>query len=914
MWRVAHAATSDQVKVGVLGTIAGTGIAGYNGDGTATSTQLAFPEDVAVDAAGNVYIADTANNRIRKIAAGTGTMSTFAGTGAYGDSGDAGPATAATLRAPNGVAVDTSGNVYIADTNNSRIRRVAAGTNIITTVAGNGSPGYSGDGAAATTASLNSPIGLALDSSGNLYVADWGNHRIRKVTAATGLISTVAGTGTAGYNGDGAATGAQLNYPADVAVDAAGNVYIADTNNLRIRKVAADTGVMATIVGTGTEGSTGEAGPSTSAQIGYVWGLLLDSSGNLYFSDLSNNRVRKVAASSGTLTTVAGSANMGFGGDGGAAPAGTLNAPRGIAVDSAGAVYVADAGNSRVRRVSAPSVTSLLMTTVAGTGTGGYNGDGTATSAQLNYPADVAVDAAGNVYIADTWNSRIRKVTAATGSISTYAGTGGFGDTGDNGPATSATFGLIYGLALDSAGNLYLSDSHNRVRRISAATGIITAVAGNGSQGYSGDGAAATTASLNSPIGLALDSSGNLYIADEGNNRIRKVTAATGLISTVAGTGTYGASGDGGAATAAQLGFPQGVAVDSAGNTYIADRDNYRVRKVTAATGLISTVAGTGTAGYSGENGPATNAQLGPPWDVVVDRSDNVIIADSYNHRVRKLTVSNGLLTTLAGNGQAGFAGDGGVAPAASLQYPSGVAVDAIGSVYIADTDNHRVRKAEVPLDPPTNLAPVAAGPTGIRLTWTAVAGATSYTVRRGTAPGTETLLAPNVVGTTYTDNTAVRGTRYYYLVAANFPAGYAINSSEVSFRLTTVPGDVNGDGLADLIWHNASTGTNLVWFMSGTTFAGQATYPTVADPAWQLVATADLNDDTHLDLLWRNLVTGANVVWYMNGSTFLGQESLPTVADPAWQIVTTADMNQDGKPDIIWHNAHRSGPTSCGS
>jgi sugar lactone lactonase YvrE len=323
---------------------------------------------------------------------------------------------------------------------------------------------------------------------------------------------------------------------------------------------------------------------------------------------------------------------------------------------------------------------TYTIDTFAGNGTSGYSGDNSpATSAAMN-PGGIAVDSAGNLYIAD--NNRIRKVS--NGVITTVAGNGTYGFSGDNGPATSAQLFNPQGVAVDSAGNLYIADTfNNRIRKVS--NGVITTVAGNGTSGASGDNIPATTAQLNWPYGVAVDSAGNLYIANTYNNRVCKVS--NGIITTVAGTGTHGFSGDNGPATAAQLSWPDGVVVDSAGNLYIADTDNNRIRKV--SNGVITTVAGNGTEGFSGDKGPATAAQLGWPYSVAVDSAGNLYIADTYNNHVRK--VSNGVITTVAGDGTFGFGGDKGPATSAAVS-PAGVALDSAGRLYIADTVNYRIR------------------------------------------------------------------------------------------------------------------------------------------------------------------------------------------------------------------------------
>jgi sugar lactone lactonase YvrE len=347
--------------------------------------------------------------------------------------------------------------------------------------------------------------------------------------------------------------------------------------------------------------------------------------------------------------------------------------------------------------VTAPQVFAVLMIdTVAGTGTAGYSGDGgAATAAKLNTPLCITVDSSGNIYIADTYNNRIRKVNTS-GIITTVAGNGTVGYSGDGGAATAAQLFYPAGITIDISGNLYIADwRNNRIRKVNTS-GIISTVAGTGTAGYSGDGGAATAAQVNNPIGVTIDSTGNIYIADRDNRRIRKVNTS-GIISTVAGTGTAGYSGDGGAATAAQLNNPTGVSIDSTGNIYIADLINNRIRKVNTS-GIISTVAGTGTAGYSGDGGAATAAMLYNPYQITVDSNDNIYIADTYNNRIRKVDTS-GIISTVAGNGTQGHSGDGGDPTGAQLNTPRGVTVDSSGNICIADTNNNRIRKVyDVPV------------------------------------------------------------------------------------------------------------------------------------------------------------------------------------------------------------------------
>ena len=627
-------------SAGVITTVAGTGEFGFGGDGgPATEAQLDFPSSVAVDGAGNLFIADMDNNRIRKVGA-SGTISTVAGTGRTGFGGDGASAVQARLSRPSGVAVDGAGNLFIADRDNDRIRKVDS-AGVITTVAGTGERGFGGDGASAVQARLSRPFGVAVDGAGNVFIADEGNNRIRKVDSA-GTISTVAGTGEFGVSGDGGpAVQARLSRPNDVAVDGAGNVFIADRDNFRIRKVDS-AGTISTVAGTGVQGYSGDGGPAIDARLWSPSSVAVDGAGNLFFADSGNDRIRKVGAA-GTITTVAGTGEFG---DGGPAVNARLYRPSGVAVDGTGNVFIADSFNDRIRKVDATGTIS----TVAGTGRSGFGGDGSpAVNARLYRPSGVAVDGAGNLFIADSFNDRIRKMDTS-GTISTVAGTERSGFGGDGASAVQARLSHPNDVAVDGAGNLFIADSfNNRIRKVDSA-GVISTVAGTGRSGFSGDGASAVQARLSRPSGVAVDGAGNLFIADMGNNRIRKVDA-TGTISTVAGTGEGsfgGFSGDGGPAVNAQLRGPAGVAVDGAGNIYTADRDNFRIRKVDSA-GVITTVAGTGVRGYSGDGGPVSQAQLSNPEGVTVDGAGNIYIADSGNDRIRKLTPVSGSGTSPAG-------------------------------------------------------------------------------------------------------------------------------------------------------------------------------------------------------------------------------------------------------------------------
>ena len=583
---------------------------------------------------------------------GSWIIDTFAGQPAFGDGG---PAVAALLHSPSGVALDGAGNLYFTDRYHHRIRKVDT-SGIITTVAGTGDPGFGGDGGPAVSAQLAYPFGVAVDGAGNVYISDRTNHRIRKVDS-TGVITTIAGTGDFGFSGDGGpAVSAQLRYPLGLAVDGAGNLYFVDLANHRIRKVDSS-GVITTVAGTGEKGFGGDGGQAVSALLNSPTGVAADVAGNVYIADASNHRIRKVD-SSGIITTVAGTGEKGFGGDGGQAVLARLNTSSGVVLDGAGNLYIADRHNSRIRKVDSSGV----ITTIAGTGEIGFDGDGgPAVSALLNSPTGVAADVAGNVYIADASNDRIRKVDSS-GIITTVAGTRDYGPAGDGGLAVSAWLWSPTGVVVDVAGNVYIADSRNhRIRKVDTS-GVITTLAGSGGgPAFGGDGGLAVSAWLFYPTGVVVDVAGNVYIADSRNHRIRKVDTS-GIITTVAGSGGSG-FGDGGPAVSALLNYPRGVAVDGAGNLYIAAFGG-RIRKVDTS-GVITTVAGTGDPGFGGDDGQAVAARLADPDDVAADGAGNLYIADTANSRIRKVDTT-GVITTVAGTGSygslGGFGGDGGPA------------------------------------------------------------------------------------------------------------------------------------------------------------------------------------------------------------------------------------------------------------
>jgi len=505
---------------------------------------------------------------------------------------------------------------------------------------------------------------------GDLYIADASNYVIRPVDTA-GIIHTVAGNHTFGHSGDsGPATAAQIGSPNGVAVDGGGNFYVADTSNY-IRKI--DTaGIITTVAGTGFSGNTGDGGPGTSAAIGFPQALL--ANGNVLYIGTSSS-VWVLDLATDIIHLYAGTANAnGYAGDGGLAVSAYFNNVAAFALDGSGNLLLADSENDRVREINSGS---QIVSTIAG-GSLGEGRRGVDASLNLNFGDHIATDAAGNLYIADTENNLIRKVSPK-GIITTVAGIGTSGYTGDNGPATSAQLWRPTAVALDGAGNLFIADSGDGAIRKVDSTGTITTVQIHTS------GFFFLFTVLPS---LAVDTAGNLYVSD-GLWAVWKIDPL-GNASIVAGTEfSIGFGGDNGPATQAMLSLPAGIAVDNAGNIYIADWLNQRIRKVDTS-GIITTFAGTGVQGFSGDGGPASNAQLSLPIDVATDASGNVYIADWINARIRVVDPS-GTIQTIAGNGGFGYNGNR-LAPLQTHVVPMGITSDSSGQIYYSDSSEYRVR------------------------------------------------------------------------------------------------------------------------------------------------------------------------------------------------------------------------------
>jgi sugar lactone lactonase YvrE len=803
--------------------VAGSRAAGYTGDGgSALQAKIgATLSGTTMDPGGNIYITDTANSVIRRVDAVTGIISNFAGsgvacatsTGAQPVCGDTSPASSAKLNKP-GAARYHEGSIYIVDTGDNRIRRVDLSTGIITTYAGGGSGTATPDSKTGkypvpTAVSIPSPQGIAWDSLGNMYYSQQnGQGRVNKIDPIANTVSYFAGNATCCYSGDGGdPTKAQFNAPFGIVVDSQNNVYVSEAVNHIIRKITVATNTMSTYAGIQWNTSTqptsgicaaatdavGDGCPASQAYFGTLAHMSIDGNGVIYIADSNNNRVRKIQPGTnglaGLVTTIAGTGAATSGPDGsyglntavdtpwdaqltndGAlmiserniatvrvlrsintlpattvkstssplpvlvltqASTGTFSLPAntdfniGSSPTCAPGVNVtgnvcattvsfmptmaglrsnplqfADSNGSMLQSVSgsglAPRASLLpgLISTYAGTGKAGFGGDGSsALGALLNMPAAAASDTKGNLYIADTANNVIREILA-NGMIKLIAGTGNPGSTGDTGAATSATLNAPEGLAVDGAGNVYIADTgNNRIRYVDALSGSISTVAGTGAAGYSGDFASPLTAQFNDPTGLFLTPGGLLYVADTGNNVIRSIAFGySPRVLTTAGASTPGFNGDGGPATLAQLQSPKGIALDANGNMFIADTGNNRIREVTSS-GLISTIAGQQGGGYIGD-GLASATELNGPVGLAVDSGGTIYIADTLNNRIR--AISGGQIITVAGTGDPTSTGDNGTSGIASINGPEAVALDSTGNLLLLETAGNKVRRIGV--------------------------------------------------------------------------------------------------------------------------------------------------------------------------------------------------------------------------
>ena len=608
----------------------------FYGDGL-FPTQAALGPKLAVSVVspGTILITDCSNVRFRYVNEDP-TIMTIAGSGQVGNSGNGGPALAATFRNPNMTVADNTSSIYIADTSNNVIRKYQLST--ISLYAGTGIAGSTGDGGVATSAKLAEPYGVAINSSNDLYITDTSNCVIRAVNSVSGIITKYAGSYTKGFSGDGSlATSATLNYPRGLAFDPQNNLYICDTGNKRIRRIDVTTGIISTIAGNGVEGFSGTSTSAFLAALSSPTGITTDLNGNLYIADTNNNCIRFVNVQTGNIATVAG------------------QPPR-----------------------------------------GGYLGNNTfATSALLSSPSQLAFDkASGFIYIADDGNSRIRLLNSATGIIYDYAGNGSPFSYGDNVPASNAIFGSIAAVATDKQDNIYVSDGEgNIIRKIDSITQTITGVVGTGGGGFTGDGTA-LLASVSSPKAMITTAQNDLLFCDTNNHRIRKYISSSRTVTTIAGTGVAGYSGDGGFASTAALNFPKSLTIDTTGNIFIGDSSNYRIRKIDATTGIITTYAGIGTSGTILTDGSAVSTPIGFVTALTTDNSNTLCFTETPTHGLWQIRSSDNTFQPISGISTASYLGDAGPISSALFNTPMGVIVDNSGNFVVCDSENYRLRRS----------------------------------------------------------------------------------------------------------------------------------------------------------------------------------------------------------------------------
>jgi len=687
----------ETLGVGEITTLVGSDRA-FGDGGPALQASLNAPKAMIFDKAGNLIIADTNNHRVRKINLTTGEITTIAGIGTAGFTGDGEPAARTKLNFPNGLAIDERGNIFISDSGNHRIRRVDVDSSVITTVAGNGEMGQDKDNVLATQTSLTNPFSLAIDKLGNIYVLQLESFRVRRIDSSSRMITTFAGNGRAGVSRDGEIAASTSIIPVAINVDNQNNLLIVETSaepkfdnillSNRVRQVNTQTGVLSTIAGNGCNPfrslscTSIEGEIATKTSLIFPLNVTVDELGNLFIID--DTQVKMVSASTGAITTIAGNGEKQLkadNGDGGTAKQATLF-PFALAA-RASELFILDSGYDQVRRVSLDTNT---IDSIAGVGIG----DGkTAKASKLNVPTGLAVDSTNNLFIADTSHNLVRKVNATTGVITTIAGTGKNNFNGDGKLAIDTDLSEPIFVAVDGKDNLFIVERTSRIRRLDNATKTITTLVGDGTAGFSGDNGKAILAKLNNPTSIVIDDIGNIFIADTANHRIRRVDNQTGNITTIAGNGMAAFSGDGGAATNASLDSPTGLAL--ANNTlFIVDNSN-RVRSVSLSSGIISTFAGSGKIGFKGDNKTAKKASFQFPKSLATDR-ESLFIADTGNNRIRAINLSTGVITTIAGDGVNAYAGDNGAATKASLSAPTNIAIDKVGNLFISDQKNNVVR------------------------------------------------------------------------------------------------------------------------------------------------------------------------------------------------------------------------------
>lgn len=689
---------------GTITTVMGGATFGGDG-GPADRAVLDSPTDVALDGLGNLFIVERDRHRVRRVDARTGIINTWAGNGTPGFSGDGGPALAAAFCFPENLALGPDGELLVSDTGNNRVRRVDPVSLRVSTLAGSAplftscanNPEFAGDGGPAVEARLASPRGIVALTDGSVIFADGASSRVRQILP-DGTIDTLVGTGVPGYSGDGGpANQAQLGarvFGLGLEPDEA-HLLIADRSNQAVRQVELAGQTITTEAGSGIPGFGGDGGPALDAELNFPRSVAATLA-SLWIADSGNQRIRRVDRASGIIETVAGEGTAGFSGDGGPALDAQLNDPWSITPDSSGNLLIADSENNRIREIR-PDGT---IHTLAGSMTGPFSDIGQpAAAAQLLFPGAIAFDPAGNLLVLDRSNRRLLRLDRITGLLERVTGDGTATGIGDGGPALDASLSNPQGLALDESGNIYLSDEH-RIRRIDAGSGLIEVAVGQFFFGFVGDGGSPLDAELNTPEGLAFDNQGRLLIADSGNSRVRRVDFTDDRIETIAGSGSREFSGDGGDPLLAGLGRPAALVVDSLGNVYFSEPTHQRIRVIRVGSNTIHTLAGSGEVGYEGDGGPAELASLNGPRQLTLVGNRYLLVADSFNRRLRVIDLQDDTIDTLAGNGSTASTGDNGLAVDAAIGFPFALAADEDGNVYFSDVFNQRVRAIRQPFNP----------------------------------------------------------------------------------------------------------------------------------------------------------------------------------------------------------------------
>jgi hypothetical protein len=856
-------------------TFSGAGVAGSE-DGSSGGAEFRGPNGLAVDAAGDVYVADVGNNLIRMVSP-AGVVTTLAGSAGQTGSTD-GAGSAALFNQPESVAVDGSGDLYVADSGNDTIRKLVpslvngATTWTVSTLAGAARRAGSADGAGGS-ARFNGPYGVAVDGAGNVYVADSGNDTIRMITPS-GAVTTLAGTAGKTGSADGLGSVALLDNPEGVAVDGSGNLYVADTYNDKLRMITP------TVAGGSTmwNVATIDAGSPFNVSFGRAAGVAVDSAGNVYVSTLGNSGICEVSPpATGGSTGWEPTYLQAWPWGGEVESSGAT----GVAVDQAGNLYVSLGGIvAKMTPTTSYGYTVWNSGAFAGTAFAQGSRDGTGALAEFNHPWGIAFDAAGNLFVSDTGNDTIRRVTPS-GAVTLVAGSQGNTGTAD-GPGGKALFYGPQGIAVDNNSNIYVADTQNTTIRRITPDGVVSTLAGsfvpNPVQTYrypspsvggyaDGTGSAALFAN---PQGIGVDGSGNVYVADTGNEVIRKITSG-GLVSTLAGAAGQTGGADG-AGSAAQFNEPTDVAVDAAGNVYVADTGNSTIRRITPA-GAVTTLAG--TAGQVGDvDGLGTAARFFHPDCLAVDGAGNVYVTDTGNSTIRRISPA-GSVTTLGG-GPAAYNGYAdGMGSVATFNTPNGVAVDGAGNVYVADTDDDVIRKATPAVSPyiasqpqsqvvnagsDVTLAVGATGNSPLGYQWlfngTPIAGAVaptlalndvkaanegSYEVSVSDSSGNATTSASATLGVVPVTATVITGQPTSQTVSSGGTVAFTVNGGESSglrasgntamvYDGTTYQWQFNGVNLQDGFGVSGSQGPQLI--IQGATAANSGDYACVVTTA----------------------------------------------------------------------------------